>query len=171
MLALLGVCCMCKHRPSCPAQLIEVDWFLVRHSQPFQTPKPPPLSGTSTEAVAVFIFLDRLQPLVTSDPSFVRRFAPLASLSWRERRQKADGGYLWLIRDSQKADWKVCTVMCVSFCLFWLSDMTTPTLLCDPIGPSLWHHGVLCHERFRVCYVLGREAFKNASSSFYSLWG
>lgn len=44
-----------------------------------------------------------------------------------------------------------CVWLCVSVCLLWLSDRTTPILLYGPIGPSLGCGSVICHVGMCVC--------------------
>lgn len=66
-----------------------------------------------------------------------------------------DRGYHWLMVDPLRAGYTVCMVMCLSACLFWLLDRSTPELLYVPIGPSLAYGSVICHvgicvERVRL---------------------
>lgn len=72
-----------------------------------------------------------------------------------------------------RAGYTVCMVMCLSACLFWLLDRSTPKLLYVPIGPSLAYGSVICHVG-----MCGESAtkqkgrFQNMSHAFSLLiWG
>lgn len=73
---------------------------------------------------------------------------------YRDHGWKGDKWLTEVIAGGWKTPWGMagkCVWLCVSVCLLWLSDRTTPILLYGPIGPSLGCGSVICHVGMCVC--------------------